>query len=49
VSVISIPKSPEVIEISSDETKKESWSFGSETSNSNDLYYKTGGWNKKRK
>jgi len=37
-----------VIEISYDETEKESWSFGCETSSSNDQYYKTQGWSKKR-
>ena len=49
MSVINIPESPEMIELSSNDTEKESWSFGSETSNNNDLYYKTRGWNKKRK
>ena len=43
VSVINILECPEMIELSSNDTEKESWSFGSETSNNNDLYYKTRG------
>ena len=49
VSVINIPESLEVIGIGFHETEEESSSFGSKTSNSNDLYYKTRGWNRKRK
>ena len=49
MSVIDISKPPEVILISSDETEEGSWSFGSETSNSNNLDYKPREWNRKRK
>ncbi|KAJ8424511.1 hypothetical protein Cgig2_008373 [Carnegiea gigantea] len=49
ISLINILESLDVIEISGDETEEESWNFGSETSNSNDLDYKTKGWNRKRK
>ena len=46
VSVIDVPKSMEVIEISSEE---DSWSLRLETSNSSDLHYQPKGWNRKRK
>ncbi|KAJ8431156.1 hypothetical protein Cgig2_026753 [Carnegiea gigantea] len=46
VSVIDVPKSPKIIEISSDE---DSWSLGSETSNSIDPDYQPRAWNRRRK
>ena len=48
-SVISIPQSHEVIEISSNETEEDSSSFGSEISNSADSNYKSMEWDRKQK
>ncbi|KAJ8431345.1 hypothetical protein Cgig2_033187 [Carnegiea gigantea] len=47
ISMINIPNSPEIIEISSEE--EDSWTSGSETSNSSDPDYQPRGWNQRRK
>ena len=47
VSVINIPESPKIIEISSEE--EDSWISGSDTSNSSDPDYQPRGWNRRRK
>ena len=49
MTVINVPESLEMILISSDETKEDSWSSEFETSNNSDSSYKMREWKKKRK